>query len=160
VSKNGALLLNIGPASDGTIPEGDRRILETLGEWLQVNGEAIYGTRPWDRFGEGPTAVVPGSFQDAARSDFGPQDVRYTLRGARTVYAVVLSPSDQGPVRLRSLGSAVGGPGGVVERVGVLGQRSELEWRRDEHALHVDLPSGLRGALPSGPLAIKIEMAG
>ena len=159
VSKNGALLLNVGPASDGTIPAGDRSILEALGDWLRLNGEAIYGTRPWSRFGEGPTAVVGGSFQDTARSEFGPEDVRYTSRGASTVYGVVLGPPDHGPVRLCSLGSAVGGPAGRVERVSVLGHRGEIEWSRDEDRLEVELPPALLGTLPAGPVTIKVELA-
>ena len=64
VSKNGALLLNIGPRSDGTIPEHEQAMLRELGAWLKVNGEAIYGSRPWKQFGEGPTTVAAGSFSD------------------------------------------------------------------------------------------------
>jgi alpha-L-fucosidase len=58
VSKNGALLLNIGPRADGTIPEQDTAILRSIGHWLEVNGEAIYETRPWKIFGEGPTEAA------------------------------------------------------------------------------------------------------
>ncbi|MFX9458004.1 alpha-L-fucosidase, partial [Acinetobacter baumannii] len=70
VSKNGALLLNIGPKSDGTIPDEDQRILREIGDWLTINGEAIYGTRPWKAFGEGPTKVKSGSFTDTNREPF------------------------------------------------------------------------------------------
>ena len=67
VSKNGALLLNIGPRPDGTIPEPEQEILLEIGRWLAQNGEAIYGTRPWNVYGEGPTEVPEGSFTDTKR---------------------------------------------------------------------------------------------
>src|SRR5438034_11447927 len=64
VSKNGNLLMNIGPRSDGTIPEQVQQVLLDVGAWLSVNGEAIYGTQPWRTYGEGPTKVTAGSFHD------------------------------------------------------------------------------------------------
>ena len=73
-SKNGALLLNVGPRADGTIPEAEATILRRVGDWLAVNGEAIYGTRPWKVFGEGPTDVVGGSFNDDKRTPLLPEE--------------------------------------------------------------------------------------
>src|ERR1019366_4087283 len=78
VSKNGALLLNIGPKADGTIPDAEQEMLLEIGRWLSVNGEGIYGSRPWKVFGEGPTQVVEGSFTDTKRAAFTHEDVRFT----------------------------------------------------------------------------------
>ena len=64
VSKNGNLLMNVGPRPDGTIPEGAAKTLLAVGAWLKVNGDAIYGTRPWRQFGEGPTKFESGQFHD------------------------------------------------------------------------------------------------
>ena len=81
VSKNGNFLLNIGPKADGTIPEEDARLLQEIGAWLDVNGEAIYGSRPWRMFGEGPTQLVEGQFSDDVAPNFTDRDFRFTMKG-------------------------------------------------------------------------------
>ena len=82
VSKNGALLLNIGPRADGAIPEVEQAMLREIGRWLAINGEGIYETRPWRVFGEGPTPVPEGAFTDTARDAFTPAaDIRFTRKG-------------------------------------------------------------------------------
>ncbi len=80
VSKNGNLLLNIGPRSDGTIPEEVQQVLLEVGTWLNVNGESIYGTRPWRTYGEGPTKVAAGSFHDTDTTHYTPEDFRFTAK--------------------------------------------------------------------------------
>jgi alpha-L-fucosidase len=81
VSKNGNLLLNIGPRSDGTIPEPVQQVLLDVGGWLSVNGHAIYGTRPWRVYGEGPTKVAAGSFHDTDVAKYTSEDFRSTTKG-------------------------------------------------------------------------------
>lgn len=139
VSKNGALLLNVGPAQDGTLPAGDRGILESIGRWMQANGEAIFGTRPWRQYGEGPTLVGEGSFRDTERAPFTPEDIRYTTHGD-TLYALVLTKPD-GPCRFRALAAGADGPGPGIRSVSLLGHDAKLQWRRDRGGLEVSLPA-------------------
>ena len=138
VSKNGALLLNIGPRPDGTIPEPEQEILRGIGSWLRVNGEAIYGTRPWNLFGEGPTEVVEGSFNDTKRRTFGGQDVRFTTKGA-TLYAVALAWPGKS-LTIRSLAATGKDAPRRVREVALLGHDGRLEWTQDASGLVIRLP--------------------
>jgi alpha-L-fucosidase len=140
VSKNGALLLNIGPRADGTIPEEEEAILLDIGRWLEVNGEAIYETRPWKVFGEGPTQVEEGMFTDTKRAAFTSADLRFTARGD-VLYAALLAWPEKGEAVIESLGTNLRLYTGEVERVELLGAAEPLEFTRDERALRVKLPA-------------------
>ena len=140
VSKNGALLLNVGPRADGTIPEQEQEILLGIGRWLEVNGEAIYGTRPWKIMGEGPTEATSGSFTDANRPDFTSQDIRFTRKG-NDLYAIALAWPEDGKLTVTRLATKyVTRPLGIA-KIELLGCETPLKWTQDDEGLHVDMPA-------------------
>jgi len=139
VSKNGCLLLNIAPKPDGTIPEEQQLILLEIGRWLRVNGEAIYGTRPWKVYGEGPTQVIGGEFKDTASEPFTGRDIRFTTKGD-TLYAIALAwPGEE--MVIQSLSTNLRLHPEEVDNVQLLGSNEPLAWSRDEAGLRVEMPT-------------------
>jgi alpha-L-fucosidase len=144
VSKNGNLLLNIGPRPDGTIPDEVRSSLLEIGAWLQLNGEAIYDTTPWKIYGEGPTQIQAGFGHDKDTKPYQAGDFRFTQKGS-TVYAIEMAqPADERAV-IGSLGSKKLSAGLQIARVELLGSSARLDWRQTEDALEVKLPDSLPG---------------
>jgi len=135
VSKNGNLLLNVGPRADGTIPDEVQDLLRGLGAWLDVNGEAIYGTRHWKRYGEGPTGVLTAGFREREYEPFTAKDFRFTQTGD-ALYAVCLG-WPEGEVTIHSLGSEAI----QVAKVSLLGVDGDLSWAQDEKGLTIQVPS-------------------
>lgn len=132
VSKNGCMLLNFGPAADGTIPLAARERLLGMGDWLRVNGEAIYGTRPWKIYGEGPTKQAKaGGFSENADRPFTPQDIRFTTKGD-ALYAIALA-LPQSELKIASLATAAG----KIDSITLLGSDAKLAWKQEDDALSI-----------------------
>jgi alpha-L-fucosidase len=138
VSKNGNLLLNIGPKSDGTIPDEVQKVLLDVGAWLEVNGEAIYGTRAWRIYGEGPTKVVAGSFHDTDTTHYTPEDFRFTSKG-EALYVIGLGWPANAQAVIHALGQATGSE--RVQSVALLGSDGKLQFEQSGDGLHVRLPA-------------------
>lgn len=140
VSKNGNLLLNVGPKPDGTLPDRAVELLHQIGRWIDVNGEAIYGTRPWKVWSEGPHRFMAGSFstRKAAPPKFTPQDIRFTARG-EAIYAIFLA-WPEGEARIQSLGSRSSNAPARISEVRLLGESERIKWRQTPEALIIEPP--------------------
>jgi alpha-L-fucosidase len=138
VSKNGNLLMNVGPRPDGTIPEGAAKTLLAVGTWLKVNGDAIYGTRPWRQFGEGPTKFEAGSFHDTESKPYTAEDYRFTTKDG-ALYAIELGWPKDGEAIIHALGSGVGTRD--VASVELLGSNAPLTFQQKPDGLHIHVPA-------------------
>jgi alpha-L-fucosidase len=138
VSKNGNLLLNIGPRPDGTIPGDVRNTLLEIGGWLKQNGEAIYDTTPWKIYGEGPTKVQAGFGHDVDIKPYTSQDFRFTQK-ADTLYVIGMVWPDDRRVVIHAFGSAQQAKGLQITNVELIGSDTRLEYRQTAGAVEVQL---------------------
>jgi len=136
VSKNGYLLLNVGPKASGEIPEPARERLLGIGKWLNINGEAIYGTRPWVVYGEGPTQMEKaGAFSEKQEVHYTAKDIRFTTKDD-VLYAMCLGwPGEQ--VVIESLKGLYDSE---ISSIKMLGVDKELEWSLTEKGLEIKTP--------------------
>ena len=136
VSKNGTMLLSIPQRGDGTIDEREVDFLHGLGRWIRVNGEGIYETRPWHRFGEGPTEVPRGRGGDAELA-YTQEDIRFTTKDGVLYVFVLAVPTSS--ITVESLGLDAGLAGSIVS-IRLLGSDERVEWSQDEATLTIQNP--------------------
>jgi alpha-L-fucosidase len=150
VSKNGNLLLDIGPAPDGTIPEEQEKVLLSIGNWLKVNGEAIYGTRPWIVNGEGPTLEKGGKFSEADLK-YKEGDIRFT-RKRNDVYIFSMVPPTKS-FKAVSLGKKRTS-GLSIKEVSLLGSTETVKWEQGDDSLTLPAPA----KAGAGPVVYKVRL--
>jgi alpha-L-fucosidase len=143
VSKNGVLLLNVSPRADGTIPENQQQVLLDMGAWLDKYGEAIYETRPWYTFGEGPTKEPEGHFrnhQEFLKIKYSWKDVRYSTKD-KLIYASLLGWPGAGEEILLTSFAADALPQALeLSSVYLLGSREQIQWEQSEQGLSLVMP--------------------
>ncbi len=115
-------------------------VLDGISAWMQINSEAIHGTRPWKIYGEGPNSVKAGSFQGESVSKLGEKDIRFTRNKANSViYALLLGwPTE--PFAVQSLGLSTTTTPGRIGKLELLGTGQTVSWKQHADALRVELP--------------------
>lgn len=145
VSRGGIFLMSLTPKGDGSIPSEEQEIMRGIGRWMKVNGEAIYGTRPWKVHAEGPT-VTRGIKRNAKgeekeqwdwRKRFTAEDIRFTTKG-QALYAIALAWPTDGTLTVRSLSKDADLR---IESVSLLGYDGSLRWSQTTNGLDVTLPA-------------------
>lgn len=156
VSKNGNLLLNIPIKADGTLDQQATDLLVEVGKWLEINGEGIYGTRPWNATttftgGEGHGTIRPHDKKSRLTS----KDIRYTTKG-EMLYAFVMAPPKQGEYAELTFVTEIFEPAGKMKSVELLGHEGSLKWEAHGDGLRVWFPEQLPSDYALG-LRIKFE---
>jgi alpha-L-fucosidase len=143
VSRGGGLLLSLAPMANGVIPDEQKLVLREMGEWLKVNGEAIYGSRPWKVQTEGSNEKLirmEGKHKRWVFSACDSGDIRFTRNGGN-LYAIALGWPEDGKLKIKSLREGENLPAGGIRAISLLGSKSTVKWNRTADGLIVELPA-------------------
>jgi alpha-L-fucosidase len=142
VSKNGNLLLNFPLPNSGALDLEEMNTLNGITEWMAINSDGIYSTRPWKIYGEGPSTEVKietGNFNEDKKKDMTAADVRFTAKNG-AVYAFVMGWPEKRAV-VNALGLESNQQPGKIANVELLGYGGKVNWKQDETALRVEMPA-------------------
>ncbi len=158
VSKNGNLLLNVGPKADGTICDEEKKALLEIGKWLDKNGEMIYGSTPYKIYGEGKINREEGGFKDMESLEYTSEDFRFTAKDGY-IYAAAMKPAKDGHYIIKSLAKNGEDGGhsykGLISRVVLLADGSEAKWQHGDNGL--DIRVGNKSS-DDMPVVFRIEL--
>jgi alpha-L-fucosidase len=143
-SKNGNLLLNVVLRPDGSLDPEVETMLRQLADWTAINGEAIYGTRPWLVFGEGEVKAEGGAFKE--NFQYTAKDIRFTTKGG-TLYAIALGWPEEGKLVIKSLATTEEAGVNKIKRVRLLGYKGGLKFTSTAGGLAVELPAQKAGGV-------------
>lgn len=159
ISKNGNLLLNVELFPDGTIPPEEKIMLDDVGAWLKINGEAVFASKPWKIYGDNLNSVLKQSDKIAnadlealkkqAESEqfnqrtvkslpYGNDEVRFTVKGD-VLYVFVLNPSE-GNITLPNLGLNSPYFPGKIENIKMLDSKEKIKYRQNDEAMTLTIP--------------------
>jgi len=139
ISKNGVVMMNIALKGDGTIPDNQAAYLNAFREFIEINKEGIYGTRPWKIFGEGPIVMKDGR-QGENSKDFSPQDIRFTTKDGDLYLFVLAKPTQDITVETLKKGGVLDKD---IKEISLLGSKEKIKWSRDNSQLTIALPNKL-----------------
>ena len=139
VSKNGNMMLNVGLRPDGSLPETFKHELMGVGKWLKMNGKAIYGSRPYKVFGEGPFQIPKTGVFNDNQYHYSAEDIRFTQsKDGKTLYMILLEwPGAGSKITIKSLGSK---NLTSFKAISMLATGEQLKWNQDVEGLHVIMP--------------------
>lgn len=152
VSKGGNYMLNIGPTGEGEVPSQSVDNLKTIGKWIAVNGEAIYGTQRWKITREGPTELNFKSTEDRAekgfQNSFTSEDFWFTQKN-NSVYAISLAKPAES-IKIEAFNNSIG----KIKTVNVIG-KGKVKFEQTEKDLTITVPEGF---MPENGFVVKIDL--
>ena len=158
VSKNGNLLLNVGPKADGCICDEEKKALLDIGKWLDKNGEMIYGSTPYKIYGEGKVNREEGGFKDMESLEYTSEDFRFTAKDGH-IYAAAMKPAKDGHYVIKSFAKNGEDGGhsykGLISKVVLLGDGSNVKWEHRDNGLDIRVKGKSSDDMP---VVFKIEL--
>ncbi|HEY3835182.1 MAG TPA: alpha-L-fucosidase C-terminal domain-containing protein, partial [Bryobacteraceae bacterium] len=144
-SRNGNLLLNFPLPNNGALDPDEMKVLESITSWMAVNSEGIYATRPWKIAADGPSTAAShekdAKFNERNRKDLTAQDIRFTTKGDKTLYAFLMGAPER-EVTVKPLGTSSLQSPPKITRVQLLGHKENLQFKQEADGLKVTMPSG------------------